>query len=122
MSPEVLETRSADWFDLLSQALDDLRQDCSEISDKSAVPSDAQFDEAKAVVERLRSLAGFPSLPEPNIWIGPNGELGLTWRFSCGTAMELMFSHQLDARVYSETEQMRLQLSDVPRMLAKLAA
>lgn len=121
MSPQTLEKISTDWFDLVRQTLDDLRQDCLEVEDKTTVPPDARFEMAKAEVEKLRRLAEFPNMPEANVWIGQSGELGVTWRFMHGT-LELLFVDKMYARVYNDKEQAQLNLSEVPRVLSKLAA
>jgi hypothetical protein len=123
MPPQTLaERKGTDWFDLVIQKLDVLRHDCVEIEDKSTVPSDARFELAKAEVEKLRRLANFPELPAANVWIGPSGELGITWRFPSGKALELLFADKMSARLYDEIEQAGLPLSKVPKVLARLVA
>lgn len=119
MSPQTLERLSTDWFDIVKQKLDELQHDCLEVEDKRTVPADARFEQARFEVEKLHRLTGFPNLPESNVWLGPAGEIGITWRFR-NRALELLFADSMYARVYDGTEQARLRISDVPRILAKL--
>jgi hypothetical protein len=122
MSRQILERVSTDWFDLVNQQLDLLREDCLARKDDCAkVPSIATFELAKKTVENLRQLAQFPDLPEPEIWAGVNGEIGIAWEFpSQTTVVELIIADQIFARVFNETEQAGLELSRVPVILSEL--
>ncbi len=127
MAPRTLERISTSWFDLICEQLDELRQDCMELrqtcevdDNSTIIPPDQRFDEAKFQIEKLRQLSNFPNLPDANVWLGPNGELGITWKFEDFYALELLFKDSMTARVYNQTEQARIKLSEVPRILVKL--
>lgn len=119
MSPQTLEKPSIDWFDAVKQQLDELRLECRDVEDKSTVPPESKFEEAKVQIEKLHRLAGFPKMPDANIWLGPSGELGITWRFP-DAALELLFANSMYARIYDEKKQARLKISEVSRVLSKL--
>jgi len=121
MSRKTLERISTDWFDLVSQQLEELRLDCQRVQDKSTIPSDARFALAKRTIEKFRQLAEFPNLPEPDVWVGADGELGITWQFPAGS-LELLFADEILARAYTGSVQQRLELSKVAPVLAFLTA
>lgn len=120
MSPQTLERVSTDWFDLVSQQLDALREECHALDDGSIVPTDARFEVAKKTVENIRRLAEFPNMPEPDVWVGVNGEIGITWEFP-PQFLELIIADNVFARVYDDREQAALELSRVPVILSKLS-
>jgi len=60
MSPQMAEQISTDWFDMVSQQLDALKEDCQGLNDGSIIPSNAVFEKAKLTVENIRRLADFP--------------------------------------------------------------
>lgn len=122
MSPKMLERVSTDWFDLVKQQLDLLREDCRQRGEDCVTsPSDAAFELAKLTVENFRRLADFPALPEPDIWAGVNGEIGIAWAFPDGT-VELIIKDRVFARVFNKTHQAGLELSRVPVILSKLTS
>lgn len=120
MARQTLEKTSTDWFDLVKLQLDELREECLQTEDKSSVPTDSKFESVKETIGNLRILAEFPILPEANIWLGPNGEIGVTWRFT-RAALELLFAKELYVRLHDSKEQLRVQLSDVPSLMKKLS-
>ena len=110
----------ADWFDRINQQLDELRADCLAVEDRTLVPPDVRFDQAKAFVEGLRKIADFPNLPEPDVWPGVNGEIGITLEFPNET-LELVVGHKIVARVSDESSEANLELSTLPQVLTRLA-
>jgi hypothetical protein len=119
MSPQTLERVSTDWFDLVIQQLDALREDCGLLDEGSIAPSVTQFETAKTTVENFRRLADFPNLPEPDVWAGVNGEIGITWQFA-SHALELVITDRVYARIFDSNEQAAVELSQVPVLLQKL--
>jgi hypothetical protein len=119
-STPILERTQIDWFDSVKLQLDALRSDCQLVEDKSSVPSDAVFEQAKFEIEKLHRLAEFPPLPEAHIWVGPDGQLGFTWSFG-ENKFELMFGSKILVRVYDNEEQARVALSNAPKVLKALA-
>jgi hypothetical protein len=121
MSPQTLERVSTDWFDLVIQQLDLLREDCELVDEESVAPSHARFEMAKTAIENLRLLAEFPNLPEPDVWAGVNGEIGITLVFPRGT-LELVIIDRVHARILNSNEQAAVELSQVPVLLQRLSA
>lgn len=120
MPPRTLAPPITDWFDLVKLQIDALREDCSILSDKSGIPSDATFELAKQAVERIRQLASFPTLPEAEVLAGVNREIVIIWDFPKGT-VELSVSDKIVGRVYNGVNEALLDLPRVPPVLDHLS-
>jgi len=118
--------KPTDWYDLISQRLEILRLACESDAQGQmcgSVPPDDRFKKVQKYVEDMRSLAGFPkNLPAADVWLGPQGEIGLTWEFGDQDSIDLVFADYLTIRhTHGLCQEMKLQ-QDLPPLLAKLAA
>lgn len=112
-----------DWYEEICQRLDALKRSASEYADEGEVmPSCGLYDFAKQTVQDLRQLAGFPNLSTPDVWLGPDGQIGLTWE-SGDRMLELIFSDsRLLARFTIDSKEAVLEPKVVPLELNKFAA
>ena len=68
------------------------------------------------------SSAGFPDLVTPDVWLGPDGEIGVTWE-SGERSLELMFFDlTFVARLTVDSDETVLERKVVPVELKKFAA
>jgi len=107
----------------MCQRLDTLKTSAPKYADKDDVlPSCGLYEVAKQTVQDLRRLAGFPNLSTPDVWLGPDGEIGLTWE-SAARSLELVFCDSgLIARLTIDTAESVLEPKVVPVELKKFAA
>jgi hypothetical protein len=111
------------WFDEISQRLDTLRLSAHKYADEGEVlPPDNLYNVVKDTIQNLRQLADFPSLKTPDVWLGPGGEIGLTWDAD-DSSFDLLFSQKcLTARLTKGTEQRLVEHKDLPCVLTQFAA
>lgn len=111
-----------DWYEEICQQLDSLRVEAHDFADEEdIIPPDSAFEAAKEVFRKLRELASFPRMPKAHVWLGPEGQIGLTWKTPT-ICLEIIQGEAVTARVYSQESQRPVQLNDVPLEMAKLAA
>lgn len=117
-----LEIRT-DWFEETCQRLDALRLNAHKYGDKDEIlPPDRLYDLVKDNIQNLRQLAGFPALTTPDVWLGPGGEIGLTWDAG-ERSFDLIFgTRRLTARLTEGTHQQLIEPKDVPPVLMQFAA
>ena len=115
--------RALDWYDLVCQQLDLLRADAHKYADEGdVIPPDGMFEYVKKQIQDIRQLADFPAIPVPDVWLGPEGQIGLTWQLG-ERKIELIFGEQkFTARLTDDLNQQLIDKKDVPLMLAQLAA
>ena len=113
----------SDWYEDFCQRLESLRLNAAKYADKEeVVPPDWAFIKVKNEIQNMRQLAGFPSLPVPDVWLGPEGDIGLTWEAGERT-LDLIFGWgQFTARLTDNLRQQLIDQKDVPNVLAELAA
>jgi hypothetical protein len=112
-----------DWYEELCRRLDVIKQGASEYADEGEVlPTSGLYEFAKQTVQDLRQLAGFPNLSTPDVWLGPDGEIGMTWE-SADRSLELMFFDlTVMARLTIDSNESVLQRNVIPLELKKFAA
>lgn len=112
-----------DWYEEICQRLDALERDASGYADEGEVlPPSGLYEFAKQTVRDLRQLAGFPNLSTPDVWLGPDGQIGLTWE-AANRSLELIFSGQrVLARLTIDSNQTVLDSKVVPLELRKFAS
>lgn len=117
-----LEIRT-DWFEETCQRLDALRFNAHKYADKDEIlPPDKLYDVVKDNIQNLRQLAGFPALTTPDVWLGPGGEIGLTWDAG-DRSFDLIFGkRRLTARLTEGTQQQLIEPKNVPTVLVQFAA
>jgi hypothetical protein len=117
-----LEIRT-DWFEEICQRLDALRLNAHKYADKDEIlPPDKLYDVVKDNIQNLRQLAGFPTLTTPDVWLGPGGEIGVTWDAG-DRSFDLVFGkRRLTARLTDGTQQQLVEPKDVPTVLTQFAA
>lgn len=115
--------RAVNWYDMVCQQLEVLRLSVRKHADKDeVVPPDWMFEKVKTEIQNLRQLADFPNLPEVDVWLGPEGEIGLTWEKG-DSSFDLIFGpDKITARLTIELKQRVIDKKDVPSELAKFAA
>lgn len=117
--------RAVDWYDIVCQQIDVLREDARKYADKDeVVPPDWFFDKVKDEIQNLRQLANYPTIPVPDVWLAPEGQIGLTWDGDAGEkSFDLIFGLQkVTARLTVAFKQQIVETKDVPATLAQLAA
>lgn len=118
--------KPVDWYDVVCHRLDLLQAEClrDKQSGNDMVPSQEQFQAVKLTIEKLRQLAGFPSkLPDADVWIGPESQIGLTWEFDEDRSIDLVFAPATWAARYTDdVKQEAVKPQELPVLLAKLAA
>lgn len=117
------QEQATDWYDEICQKLDLLREESKAFrSPDEIAPSDALFEIAKNEFRIIRQLAGFPNIPVPDVWLGPEGDIGLTWDFD-DTSFDIIFGDEkFTARLTMELEQELIERRNVPCTLKKLVA
>ncbi len=116
--------KATDWYDLVCQELDELRDNAKKYPDQDVeLPPDGKFEHVKEDMRRIRQLTGFPrNLPEPQVWLGPEGQIGITWDFG-QISIDLVYgSRRFFARLTQDLVQKQIEPSAVPKTLADLAA
>lgn len=116
--------RAIDWYDRICQQLNDLKIRAHKYQDEGEVlPSDNMFEFVKMQIEDIRRLADFPTIPPADVWLGPEGQIGITLEFD-NESIELIFSneHSITARHINELEQTLIEKKDIPITLKRLAA
>jgi hypothetical protein len=111
-----------DWFEEVSQKLDVLRQEAIKFADDGDIlPDDSFFEHVKQTVRDLRHLTNF-QLVTPDVWLGPDGQIGLTW--TSGTRnFDLIFTpDSLIARSSVDGHQQTVEPSLIPIELKQFAA
>ena len=113
----------ADWYDEVCQRLEYLRHNAGKYADPDEViPEEQFFEDVKESVGQLRQQANFPSIPSPEVWLGPEGDIGLTWDIG-ERSFDLIFGeNRFLARLTTGLKQEVIEPSAVPSVLAKLAA
>ena len=119
--------KPVDWYDLVCQRLDALREECAKgkLDDGCrAFPPSSVFDMAKKDVEDLRRLSGFPvNMPVADVWLGPEGQLGVTWEFEDDRSIDLIFAPKKKViRFTDDLKQHKVEPKELPYLLARLAA
>jgi len=115
-----------DWYDLICQELDDLREDvrtsaCDE--DQPVAPHEDLFDFVKKDLEKIRQVTGFgKNVPDPLLWLGPEGQIGLTWKFkSKNASVDLVYGRKFFARKTIDSIQEVFDPRQIASALASLA-
>lgn len=112
-----------DWYEEFCQRLEVMRQNAHQYADKDeVVPPDWAFAKVRNEVQNIRKLAGFPPLSVPDVWLGPEGDIGLTWDFG-DRSLDLIFGWgKFTARLTDSSKQQLIEQNDVPKVLAQMAA
>ena len=112
-----------DWYEEFCQRLEALRVNAPKYADKDEViPPDWAFLKVRNEVQNIRQLAGFPTVPVPDVWLGPEGDIGLTWDAG-ERSFDLIFGWgRFTARLSDDSKQELIEQKDVPLILAQLAA
>lgn len=112
-----------DWYEELCRRLDALKQSAADYADEGEVlPACGVYEFAKKTMVDLRRLANFPNLNTPDVWLGPDGQIGITWE-SADSDLDLIFSEsKVFARLTHNEVQKVLEPSAVPVELTKFAA
>ncbi|MBS2010787.1 MAG: hypothetical protein JST01_27300 [Cyanobacteria bacterium SZAS TMP-1] len=89
--PEIKQT--IDWYDEVCHRLDLLHRDILALPDteEELPPPEELYQFVKNDVQNIRRLAGFPSVETPDVWTGPDGEIGLTFEKD-GDSLDLIYS------------------------------
>lgn len=117
------QEQATDWYDEICQQLDLLRDESKmHTSQDEVIPSDALFDIVKHEFQIIRQLAEFPNIPAPDVWLGPEGDIGLTWDFKDSSFDMIFGDTQFTARVTKALKQEIIERKDVPCTLKKLVA
>lgn len=112
-----------DWYEEVCQRLDVLKESMGKYRDEDEVlPPCGLFDFVKQTVSDLRRLADFPKLDTPDVWLGPDGEIGLTWESGNRSLELLFFDSNVLARLTVESDEHVLEPKTVPCELKKFAA
>lgn len=117
--------KGTDWYDLICQELDDLREDAKASADDDEqfeVPPDGKFEFVKKQLGQIREASGFAKIPAPFVWLGPEGQIGITWKFE-KSSIDLIYGvKKFIARKTTNSVQELIEPGDIPSILAKLAA
>ncbi|MBS1990196.1 MAG: hypothetical protein JSS83_06730 [Cyanobacteria bacterium SZAS LIN-3] len=73
--------QTIDWHDEVCHRLDLLHRDILALPDteEELPPPEELYQLVKNDVQNIRRLAGFPVVETPDVWTGPDGEIGLTF-------------------------------------------
>jgi hypothetical protein len=114
---------NADWYEEVCRQLDALKKDAVDYADEGDVlPHGELFDAVKQNLQQFRQLAGFPTLGTPDAWLGPDGQIGITWNTNA-RSFDLIFSKsRLTARLTVGLEQQLIDANMVPLALKQFAA
>lgn len=112
-----------DWYEEFCQRLEALRANAPRYADHDeVVPPDWAFAKVRNEIQNIRQLAGFPSVSVPDVWLGPEGYIGLTWERGERT-LELIFGWgKFTARLSDNSKQQLIEPKDLPGVLAQFAA
>jgi hypothetical protein len=119
--------KAVDWYDAVCQRLEVLRLEClkdARSGQCGTVPPNGLFQHVKQQMQDLRRLAGFPAnLPVADVWLGPEGEIGLTWEFDDDKSVDLIYGAKCFViRFTDDLKQHKVEPKNLPRLLATLAA
>lgn len=117
--------KGTDWYDVVCQELDDLREElktCAEDEDQPVAPPDGLFEHVKKDLENIRQVTGFAKgVPVPFVWLGPEGQIGLTWKFE-SASIDLVYGRKFFARKTADNVQEVFDPRQIASVLASLAA
>jgi hypothetical protein len=124
MSSAIKQSKSQlDWYEELCQRLDTIKRSAAEYADEGEVlPPSGLYEFAKQTVQDLRQLAGFPNLSIPDVWLGPDGEIGITWELADRSLELMFFDLTVMARLTIDRNESVLQRNVIPLELKKFAA
>jgi hypothetical protein len=118
--------REVEWYNEVCQRLEALRSECLKDAETEGciVPPNCLFDHVKEHVQVLMELASFPPhMPVADVWLGPEGEIGLTWHFGEDTTVDAIYGGpELVLRLTQDLKQSLIKQQELPCLLAKLAA
>ena len=112
--------KTVDWYDEVCQRLEMLHVECHKTKDcEDEPPPDFLFEIAKKTVENLRPLIGFiANLPVADVWLGPEGEIGLTWEFDDEKNVDFIFTRHCENQGLIEVSTANCQTHRVPMSVA----
>ena len=103
-----------DWYEEVCHQLDALKCESLKYKDEDEIlPPNALFERVKDDLQNLRQLADFPALSCPDVWFGPDGEIGITWESDDRSLELLFFDTSLQARLTIDTSQQILDSKDI---------
>lgn len=84
--------QTIDWYDEVCHRLDLLHRDILALPDteEELPPPEELYQFVKNDVQNIRRLAGFPVVETPDVWTGPDGEIGLTFEKG-GDSLDLIY-------------------------------
>ena len=110
-----------DWYEEVCQQLDALKRDSVEFTDENDVlPPGRLFEFVKEKLQDLRQLANFPCIRVPDVWLGPNGQIGLTWDAQEHNFDLIFGTSKITARWRVGSNQTLIEPKDVLELLALL--
>jgi hypothetical protein len=111
-----------DWYEEVCQRLDVLKKEAVEFADDGDVlPSTQLFELVKQAVQDLRRLTDF-QMVTPDVWLGPDGQIGLTWSKG-DRSLDLIYSEsRLTTRLTVGDKQQTVEPGFVPLELKQFAA
>lgn len=112
-----------DWYEVVCQRLDVLKDNSVKHADaEDVLPPCELYEVVKSFIQDLRQVTGFAILQTPDVWLGPDGQIGLTWE-SGDNDLELIFSKtNLLARKTCPEGEVRLDKKSLPVELVKFVA
>ncbi len=118
MSSVIRQRKShLDWYEELCQRLDALQKDGVEFADENDIlPPAILFKQVKEIAKGFRRLA----LATPDVWFGPDGQIGLTWDAG-ERSFDLIFGAKFTAHLMVGLKQKSVKPQDVPSILAQFA-
>ncbi len=118
--------QAVEWYNQVCHRLELLRLECLKDAETEGciVPPDTLFGYVKEDVQRLMELASFPpNMPVADVWLGPEGEIGLTWLFSDEVSVDAIYGGpDLVLTLTEDLKQTSIKQQDLPVLMAKLAA
>jgi hypothetical protein len=127
-----LHDGTRDWFEHFCRRLDSLRINARLYQDPDEeIPPDEFYEVVRESVRGYADQADSPQIPSPDVWLGPNAEIGLTWDVG-ELSFDLIYSErQFLARLTTgllttrslakESIQEEIEPNQIPSVLAKLA-
>lgn len=123
MIARIKSSTCTDWYDEICETLETLKAQAYAMADEGeCLPTPELFELVKQQMQDLRRLIDYPTLPGPDVWLGEDGEIGLTW-ISADRQLDLIFTvTKLIAKLRVKTEKRLIEPSVLPVELKNFAA
>jgi len=122
MKTTPIDKQTVDWYDQVCQHLDILCNAVQNVQNEPEIPPPVTlFKLVKDDIQNIRRLSGFPTIETPGVWLGPDGQIGLTFENDTD-CLDLIFrSEKLVSRLTVGEMTTAIDKNDIPAALLRFS-